>query len=133
MRAHWVAGTGRITAFALTRGGAGRDVGGWLGAVPPVGVVAAPPLVPDAVDAVASAGDDVPDAAAAEVVGLPRSAGAGGGVAQAESASAAATATSGTRVSAREARCGRRTEGSLTPTRLACSECLPERAGWHRV
>ena len=47
MRAHWLAGTGRITALAVTRG-AGRGVAARLGAVPPLGAVAAPPEVPEA-------------------------------------------------------------------------------------
>ena len=50
MRVHWMAGTGRITAFAVTRG-AGRGVAARLDAVPLLGAVAAPPVVPEVEDA----------------------------------------------------------------------------------
>jgi hypothetical protein len=68
MRAHWRAGTGRITAFAVTRG-AGRGVAARLGAEPLPGAVAAPPEVPEAEDAETTAdGVDVGEVGTAVAV-----------------------------------------------------------------
>jgi hypothetical protein len=131
MRAHWLAGTGRITAFAVTRG-AGRGVAA-LGAGPLVGAVAAPPDEPEA-DEAETVGDgvDVDGTAATLVAGAGGAGGVAGEVAHAESASAV-VAASATPVRAGEDPSRRRTAGPVMPTRLACPECSAGRAGCQQV